>query len=882
MASAFRLPRVLPGKRPPCDRWRSGGNQPAHGPRLVRAALAAAVVLAVIVSLAGQARAAREVRVGIYENSPKIELSNAGQPSGILGELLVEIAAREGWQLRAVPCAWQACLNAVAAGEIDLLPDVAFNEERARTLDFHRIPALHSWSQVYRRPDVPIASMLDLKGRRVAVLTDSIQQDYLTSLLDSFGIEATMVPVSSYAGSLALAEEGVIDAIVTNHHLGERLARDSGLIATPIMFQPAQLFYAAGKGRHADLLAAIDDHLSRWQADPDSPLFAIQQRWGAPPMTVVPRLLWYALGALGTLAGITLIASALLRAQVARRTRELKASEERLATILDSVDAHIYIKDRDLRYTYVNRKVAQLFGRPAEQVVGQTDASFFDTMTVESIQAVDTRVLESGERVVAEETNRDLASQKETTYLSIKIPLRDAAGRIESLCGISTDVTEVHRLAGEVHQLAFYDPLTRLPNRRHLLEQIDRVLAEQGALILVNLDNFKLINDTLGHEIGDRLLEQVAQRLLRLRGEDDFLARLGSDEFVLLLRLSSLDRRKAIRATETAARRVLDELSQPYSLHGQAFRCTASIGIAMIEGTGVSREELLKQADMALIQAKGDGRDALRFFDPVMQAEIAARARVEAELRTALLDPGLAFELHYQPQADAEGRWIGVEALVRWRHPQRGLLGPVHFVPLAESSKLIVPLGRWILREACRQLVVWRADPATAGLHVAVNISAREFRHPGFVDDVLAAIRETGADASRLELEITETQLFEQIDEVIARMRTLRAHGVHFALDDFGTGYSSLSYLKRLPLDSLKIDQSFVRDILTDADDAAIVSTIVALGRTMNLKVIAEGVETEAQKQALLELGCRLHQGYLIGRPVPAPSLHAGRRVTPA
>src|SRR5690606_28359273 len=255
-------------------------------------------------------------------------------------------------------------------------------------------------------------------------------------------------------------------------------------------------------------------------------------------------------------------------------------------------------------------------------------------------------------------------------------------------------------------------------------------------------------------------------------------------------------------------------------------------------GSALAREELLKQADMALTRAKADGRDSLRFFDPAMQAEISARALVEAELRTALAAPDDNFVLHYQPQADEQGRWLGVEALVRWQHPTRGLLSPAHFIPIAEASNLILPLGRWILRAACRQLVAWQDDPATAALQIAVNISAREFRHPGFVDEVFGALQETGADPARLELELTESQLFDDIEQVAERMAGLRRRGVGFALDDFGTGYSSLSYLKRLPLDKLKIDQSFVRDLLTDPEDAAIVSMIVALGRTMNLKVI--------------------------------------------
>jgi predicted signal transduction protein with EAL and GGDEF domain len=353
--------------------------------------------------------------------------------------------------------------------------------------------------------------------------------------------------------------------------------------------------------------------------------------------------------------------------------------------------------------------------------------------------------------------------------------------------------------------------------------------------------------------------------------EGDTLARLGGDEFVVMLSGLSPQREHAAGQAEKVATKLRQAMARAYQLGEHHHDSTVSIGVALFTDAQGSLDNILKWADMAMYQAKADGRNSVRFFNPDMQAQLQARAELETDLRDAVAAG--QFELHYQPQVDASGHILGAEALLRWPHPTRGMVSPAQFIPVAESSGLILPLGRWILHAACHQLVLWAEHLQTAPWRVAVNVSAKQFHHPDFVADVLAALRDTGASPSRLELELTESQLVEDMDSVIAKMSVLRAHGVRFSLDDFGTGYSSLAYLKRLPLYKLKIDQGFVRDLLTDPNDAAIVRTIVALGTSLDLEVIAEGVETEAQKAALADLGCQQYQGYLLGRPLPASAL---------
>jgi len=453
----------------------------------------------------------------------------------------------------------------------------------------------------------------------------------------------------------------------------------------------------------------------------------------------------------------------------------------------------------------------------------------------------------------------------------------DEIGKLaESINGMldALAASERERMATEeeIRSLAFYDPLTHLPNRRLLLERLRHAMISSGrneragALLFIDLDNFKTLNDTLGHDMGDLLLEQVAGRLVHCIREGDTVARLGGDEFVVMLEGLGREEGDAAAQAETIGRKVLAALNAPYELAGRRHQSTSSIGITLFESQRHTIDELMKRADLAMYNAKTAGRNTLRFFDPRMQTVVTARAALEADLRE-----GLAlgqFVLYYQSQRDVNSRVTGAEVLLRWQHPERGLVAPNDFIPLTEETGLIIPIGQWVLEQACRQLAAWSGEHA-AHLSIAVNISVRQFRQADFVGQVLQALADSGADARRLKLELTESLLMDDVEEIIGKMTALKRHGVMFSLDDFGTGYSSLSYLKRLPLDQLKIDQSFVRDVTIDANDAAIASTIVALAHHMGLDVIAEGVETAAQADFLVSIGCCAFQGFLYGQPVP-------------
>ncbi|MGM0783225.1 MAG: EAL domain-containing protein [Pseudomonadota bacterium] len=822
------------------------------------------------------------LRVGVYPNPPKLQLDDAERVSGILGDLLSAMASREGWQLDPVACQWQACLQALQRGEIDLLPDVGWSEERAERLDFHEVPALHSWSQVYQGRGEAVETALDLGGKRIAVLQGSMQHGYLQQLLDSFGAEAAWVTVSGYASAFEAVRDGEADVAVSNHFFGGWQAAEYGLRDTPIMFQPARLFYASSGGRQSQVLASIDGYLERWKADGNSPYYAALQRWRGPESgkTLVPPMVWWGMAALLLLLAVALGGNLLLKRRVASRTADLEKVKDRLSTILDSVEAYIYIKTPDLRYEYANRKVCEFLELPAEQVIGKSDSDFFDTETVASLHRNDLRVIGQGEKVVTEEVKIFKDGRRAFTFLSAKLPLRDSQGNIQSLCGISTDITDYREIQAHNHRLTFYDPLTGLPNRRQLLDYLELVTKSihrsnrYAALLFIDLDNFKVVNDLQGLHRGDELLHRVAERLSEAVRESDTLARLGADEFVLLLHDLGEDMSRAAGAAERVAEKLLAAILDARDIDSRGLPTTGSIGITLFSGREASVDTAMQQADIALQQAKNAGGNALRFFSSEMQSAVMARVHLEADLHQALQRDEL--DLHYQVQVDGDTHVTGVEALLRWQHPRRGMVSPGVFIPLAESSQLILPIGHWVLESACRQLAVWAEAKETEALTISVNVSSVQFQQADFVAQVKRLLDETGARPDRLIMEVTESLLMDDPERVRDTMTALSELGIRFGLDDFGTGYSSLNYLKRLPLHQLKIDQSFVHDLLVDSVDAAIVETTITLANSLGLEVTAEGVETVEQHEWLKGQGCHSFQGYLYSRPVPIGELVLG------
>jgi diguanylate cyclase (GGDEF)-like protein/PAS domain S-box-containing protein len=554
-------------------------------------------------------------------------------------------------------------------------------------------------------------------------------------------------------------------------------------------------------------------------------------------------------------------------------TRDITASrmnEERYRTVFQTTQDGITISHtNDGHYIDVNKSFLDFTGYEREELIGRSSLDI--GIWVDHADRQRLIDLIRNHKSFRDESVQFRKKSGETLWTLVSASEIEIEGE-PCLMSVVRDVTEAREAAQKIENLAHYDQLTHLPNRKLLLDRMRQALetsyrsSRKCALLLVDLDNVRTLNDLMGHHVGDQMLQEVARRLSYSVRDMDLVARFGGDEFVVMLEDLNERTEYATEQARVVGSKLLASLAQPCILNGREVLCTCSIGISVCGDQRLEAGVLLQQADIAMDQAKAAGRNTLRFFSPDLQAAVSKRAELEDDLREAIRDQ--QFLLYYQPQV-SHGRVVGTEALIRWRHPRRGVLSPGDFIPIAEETGLILDMGAWVLESACEQIARWSRRTETSHLSVAVNISALQFCQPEFEQHVLDALQRTEADPRRLKLELTESMLVDNIEEIIAKMSSLRSHEISFSLDDFGTGYSSLSYLKRLPLDQLKIDRSFVRDILTDPSSGAIAETIVSLGKTMGMSVIAEGVESEEQRIFLAQLGCHAYQGYLTSRPLP-------------
>jgi diguanylate cyclase (GGDEF)-like protein/PAS domain S-box-containing protein len=551
----------------------------------------------------------------------------------------------------------------------------------------------------------------------------------------------------------------------------------------------------------------------------------------------------------------------------------LTQSEAMFRSLAEIVPVGIFKADHQGNCVFVNPRYSEISGREFSDSLGQGWLSAVHPDDLNIVSKKWQALLENGTAFSAEYR----LIKPDTTIVWVYLQAQREVSPVGELHGhvcATTDITPSKLAEQEIQLLAFYDPLTCLPNRRLLMDRLQQSVAgisrsdHGGALFFLDLDNFKSLNDTAGHEKGDLLLQQVARRLTGSIREGDTVARVGGDEFVLVLENLSTDASDAARQAESVAQKILDSLNGPYQLDGLEYHSTPSIGVTLFDKGKEDVAELMKRADMAMYQAKAAGGNTMRFFDPDTQAVVAARIVLEKELRKGLR--ANQFLLYYQPQVDDIGRVTGAEAFVRWQHPDRGMVSPSTFIPLAEETGLIVELGNWVLTAACLQLAKWGSSSETNHLFMAVKVSALQFRMPDFVSQVIGVLYVTQARPEMLKLELNESLLIANVEDIIAKTNALNQHGVEFSLADLGTGYSSLSHLKRLSLDQLRIDQSFVRGLLTNSNDAAVTKSIFALAESLDLTVSAEGVETLEQRDALAAYGCHAYQGYLFSQPLGA------------
>lgn len=550
----------------------------------------------------------------------------------------------------------------------------------------------------------------------------------------------------------------------------------------------------------------------------------------------------------------------------------LDDKSKQLQAIIESMlDGVISINAKGIILNF-NRAAENIFGYQRDEIIGQNISVLMGSPHRAHHDSYLSNYINRGISDITGRIRELEAVHKDGATLPIELGVVEVKVSGETnFIGIVRDITQRKKREQEIHQLAFYDPLTMLPNRRLLLDRLEGAIGQCSrtnscaALLFIDLDNFKDLNDSAGHSKGDMLLTQASERLIQSVRHTDTVCRIGGDEFIILVTELCTDKQMAANQVELLAQKILTNLHHDFNLDGVIYKCSASIGLTLFNNKEFSKDELLQQADMAMYKAKELGRNGIQFYDPQMQVAVNLRATLVHDLYDALRQQ--QFQLFYQKQVDQHGHVIGVEVLVRWVHPVKGFISPAQFIPLAEETGLIVPIGNWVLQEACKTLALWSNDPATANLTIAVNISVVQFSKKDFVQTVMDILSLSGANPHRLKLEITESLLASNVLDIKAKMEKLQHHGVTFSIDDFGTGYSSLSYLKQLPINQLKIDQSFVRDIIKSSNDQAIAQAVITLAGSMQLNVIAEGVETEQQRSLLKTMGCYEYQGYLFGKP---------------
>jgi len=809
----------------------------------------------------------KTVRVGVAQNPP-IGIHGKGKPpQGFAVDIIRDVAKTERWNLSFVEKPWPELLKELEGGRIDLLGGIAHTPARAKKYEFSSQASANNWAVVYRDKDTPLNSIEDLNGKRIALIPGNVHTVALEKLAASFGFSYIEVPVKYYAQALESVDAGQADVGIVARTFHIFNAEKYKAMPTDIRFNPIELRFAAPKGTGSELLSAIDRHLSIQKNDPSSHYTLLLAHWFTGPVKeVFPPWAYWTVGIIAVFAFALWLGVVWLRREVNARTKEVRESEKKFKILTEASPVGVFYTDPKGACLFTNKKWCAIAGMSQDQALGQGWTNGLHPDDQEHVFAEWSAATENNRPFKAEYRFRT-ADGKSTWVVGQALAQLNDTNEIVGYVGTITDITERKRAEERINRLAHHDALTGLLNRYSFEERLEQALRtarrtqQHLAVLFIDLDHFKNINDTIGHHAGDAVLIEVARRLRAISRESDIIARLGGDEFVVILN----GLKKDTDATPVAEK-IMRALSEPYQPGLEDLHSTTSIGISIFPMDGDNAEVLMQQADTAMYHVKAQGRNGYQFFTPEMNAEVLSRITLEKDLRTALEDN--QFELYYQPKISASDMRIdGVEALIRWHHPDRGQVPPDAFIPFAEETGLIIPIGEWVVEEACRQQVEWREQGLKVS--VAVNLSVNQLYSPRLIAQFEDIFQRYDIKSGDIEAEITETTAMHNPDEAIVNLTALRNLGVDIAIDDFGTGYSSLSHLKRLPIQFLKLDRSFVRDITTDENDAAISAATVALAHQLGLKVIAEGVETEAQQAFLSDIKCDHLQGYLFSKPLP-------------
>lgn len=834
------------------------------------------VVLLAETSYAANNQPTKTLRIAILDAPPALIPSDSGNHSGFLVDFLEEIAERENWRIQWLYLKWPEIINTAKRAELDLIPFVAYSRERAEFLDYNSISYITGWGQVYIHPDEQLLeNIFDFEGKTIAVVKDEIYAIQFANLCAQFDIICHLKEVQDYKSAFALLDKRLVDGAVSGNLVGYSFEKRFNIERTPIVFNPSKVLFASPKSKNADVLQTIDNYLEEWKNDPSSPYYEINERWLGKDSsgTFMPRWLLYSLAGLMALLIMTTLVVLILRKQVRKQTADLADKTDQIKQIINLVPHMIYATNVNGEVILANRYAADFFGLPLKD---------FDDINIEQLKS---RIPEASKLFEEEEyllrkdaiaVDKQLKikdSNQKTTYFNIaKVPFVGRYSRVPAVVTVGVDITESKEFEQQIQHMAQHDSLTGLPNRLLLNDRINQSLAlslrhhHNGAVLFIDLDFFKNINDSMGHMTGDKLLVEVAKRLEENVRSGDTVARLGGDEFIIQLSELSDNAEDAEIDAVTVAKKLLKTLTEGFRINGQALHITASIGIVVYPRDADSHELIMQRADTAMYHAKAKGRNGYAIFKSDMEAVIMRRQSLENDLHKAVFNN--EFFLLYQPQLNGvDGNLLGVEALIRWNHPEQGIISPLEFIPIAEENGTIIDIGNWVLKKACQQIKFWINEYGSSPI-VSVNLSALQLSNGDLVKTISELVAREQIPANLLELEVTETLIIYEEKRSIELLKSLKKLCVRISIDDFGTGYSSLNHLKKLPLDKLKIDRTFVSDIPGDPDSETIVKTIIRMSQELGLEVTAEGVETIEQLEFLKEEKCPQFQGYYFDKPL--------------
>ncbi len=810
------------------------------------------------------------VKIGITHAPPLIYLSSNSDHSGMLIDFLNAVAKRENWNIQWVSGAWSEIYDKAKKGDIDVLTYIAYSLERADYFDFSHESFITGWGQVYAGKNSHLINILDFDNKTIALVTDDIHGFGFIDLCSKFKVNCQIKYVDTYDDAFSLLEQNRVDGVVSGSTVGFTYENQFNIERTSIMYHPTDSLFASAKHLKNDYLDTIDSYLERWKKDTQSPYALSKIKWlGSHEVTKIPLWLYWVVAFIIILLILAAILVSYLRRKIKDQIKKHVNQTKQLNQIIDLVPHMIFVVNHQGSVVLVNKYASKHFGI-SDSINTTTHQILEKVPNYHNLFEGDKELLKNNLGIINKEITTSNHENKNITFNISKVRF-ETLNKSPSILTVGVDVTEEKFYQEKIKYIAEHDELTGLPNRLLLKQSIDAAIEKAsqegdiGAILFIDLDAFKNVNDSLGHAAGDELLKIVCARLTDLTKESDLVARIGGDEFIIQLNNLSSDMPVAMESIQLLTDSVLKAISQKITIEQSDFYISASIGVVLYPNDADSFKLLMKRADIAMYQAKFQGKNCSVVFKQKMESVILEKHEMIADLYKALEKN--QFILDYQPQIDGRTeKLVGLEALVRWESSKGKFIQPNEFISIAEESGLIIPIGYWVIDAVCKQLRSWMKKFTTLPF-VTINVSVLQIQDKDFVQMLSQKIKQYNIPAHLLELEVTESIMIAQVDATVITLRELKKIGVKLSIDDFGTGYSSLSYLKKLPLDKLKIDYSFVKDITDDLETQTIVKTIVAMTKELELEVIAEGVEYKEQVELLMKIGCNYFQGFYFDRP---------------